>query len=307
VTVVTTPDEARRVVDTVKDGGAAAVKIHGRVPHDAYVALLARARERQIPVVGHLPASVTVREAIAAGQHSIDHVNNIADGCASEAIEAEVMRLRELRPAPQNVQQMIIDGYDQQRCEDLMRRLRDAGVWLVPTLVESRARLLQSDPVRTSRDELKYVPKSEREVWDAARPNARAQALADTRQRVYQQGQKLVGLLQRSGVPLMTGTDVSNPWLVPGFSVHDELALFVESGMTPAEALRAATLAPARFLGKTDTLGTAAAGKLADLVLLDADPLADIRNTLKIRAVVAGGRLVDRAALDQLLAGLAQQ
>ena len=124
--------------------------------------------------------------------------------------------------------------------------------------------------------------------------------------RVFQQQQKLVGMMQRFGVPLMTGTDVSNPWVVPGFSVHDELALFVESGMTPAEALRAATLAPARFLGRTQALGAVARGKLADLVLLDADPLVDIHNTLKIQAVVAAGRYFDRAALDALLAGLAR-
>jgi imidazolonepropionase-like amidohydrolase len=90
-----------------------------------------------------------------------------------------------------------------------------------------------------------------------------------------------------------------------GLHVHDELALFVESGLTPAEALRAATLTPAQFLGKADTLGTVAAGKLADLVLLDANPLTDIHNTLKIRSVVAGGRYLDRAALDAQLAGLA--
>lgn len=312
VIVVATADEARRVVDTVKDGGGAAVKIHSRVPHDAYVALLARAHERQIPVVGHLPASVTVREAIAAGQHSIDHINNIADGCASESVEAEVMELRERRPPPPQIQQMILDAYDQQRCEDMMRRLREAAVWLVPTLVEARSRLL-AEPSRTTRDELKYVPKAERDDWGVTRGNNRgrdaaaAQVQALTRPRVFQQSQKLVGMLQRFGVPLMTGTDVSNPWLVPGFSVHDELALFVESGLTPAEALRAATLAPARFLGRTDTLGTVAAGKLADLVLLDANPLVDIHNTLKIRAVVAGGRYVDRAALDALLAALERQ
>ena len=311
VMVVMTPDEARRVVDTVKDGGGAAMKIHSRLPHDAYIALLARARERQIPVVGHLPASVTVREAIAAGQHTIEHINNISDGCAGESAETEVMQLRERRPQPPpgQVQQMILDAYDQQRCEEMMRKLRDGAVWLVPTLVEARIRLL-AEPARTMRDELKYVPKAERDDWGGPRPNAKGgggDALAQTRARVFQQSLKLVGLLQRFGVPVMTGTDVSNPWLVPGFTVHDELALFVESGLTPAEALRAATLAPARFLGKADTLGTVAKGKLADLVLLDANPLADIHNTLKIRAVVIGGRYVDRVRLDEVLAGLARQ
>ena len=107
--------------------------------------------------------------------------------------------------------------------------------------------------------------------------------------------------MQRAGVRLMIGTDMANDWLVPGFSVHDELALFVRSGMTPAEALRAATLTPARYLHATDSLGTIAPGHVADLVLLDANPLTDIRNTRRIRAVVANGRLFDRAALDSIL------
>ena len=314
VIVVTTAEEARAVVDRLKDGGAEAVKIHSRVPRDAYFALMARARERRIPVVGHVPAPVTLREAIEAGQHSVEHLNGVADACARESVEADATQLRERSPAPGQVQQMVVDGYDERRCEDVMRRLREAGVWQVPTLADARLRLVPSDPSRTTRAELKYVPKTERADWEAGRPGGRgragdqaaAAALAETRRQVFEEQQNLVGMMQRFGVPLMTGTDVSNPWVVPGFSVHDELALFVESGMTPAEALRAATLSPARFLGRTQTLGTVARGKLADLVLLDADPLVDIHNTLKIQAVVAGGRYFDRAALDGLLAGLAR-
>ena len=98
------------------------------------------------------------------------------------------------------------------------------------------------------------------------------------------------------------GTDELNPFIFPGFSLHDELALLVESGLSPLAAIRAATLEPARFLGLDSTLGTISPGKDADLVLLDADPLLDIRNTTKIQAVVVRGRLLDRAALDAMLA-----
>jgi len=108
--------------------------------------------------------------------------------------------------------------------------------------------------------------------------------------------------MHRAGVPILAGTDVGNPFVYPGFSLHDELGLLVEAGLTPAAALRAATLDPARYLGVADSLGSVARGKRADLVLLDADPLADIANTRRIRAVVARGRYLDRAALDALLA-----
>jgi len=108
-------------------------------------------------------------------------------------------------------------------------------------------------------------------------------------------------MMGRAGVKLLAGTDSPMPWCYLGFSLHDELALFVRAGLTPAEALRTATINPARFLGREKDLGTISKGKIADLVLLDANPLQDIRNTTRINAVVFNGRLFDRAALDRML------
>jgi len=105
----------------------------------------------------------------------------------------------------------------------------------------------------------------------------------------------------RAGVPLLAGTDAMNPFCFPGFSLHDELALLVDSGLTPLAALQSATLRPAEFLGRTEDLGLIAPGKRADLVLLSADPLADIHNTTHIEAVWFRGKYFDHAALDQLL------
>jgi imidazolonepropionase-like amidohydrolase len=108
--------------------------------------------------------------------------------------------------------------------------------------------------------------------------------------------------MRRAGVLLLAGTDTGNPFCFPGFSLHDELALLVNAGLTPTESLRAATLNPAQFLGLDQTLGTIERGKLADLVLLDANPLEDIRNTQRIDAVIMNGRFHDRKALDKMLA-----
>jgi imidazolonepropionase-like amidohydrolase len=109
--------------------------------------------------------------------------------------------------------------------------------------------------------------------------------------------------MHRAGVSFLAGTDVTNPYVFPGFSLHDELALLVEEGkFTPLEALQAATRNPARFLGLEQELGTVEKGKVADLALLDADPLQDVKNTQKIAAVIVGGKLLDRAALDRMLA-----
>ena len=108
--------------------------------------------------------------------------------------------------------------------------------------------------------------------------------------------------MNEAGVPFMAGTDLGTAYIYPGFSLHDELTLFVEAGFTPLEALKAATRNPAEFLGLLDSLGTVEKGKIADLVLLNANPLEDIRNTQKIEAVVVNGRFLDRKELDQLLA-----
>jgi imidazolonepropionase-like amidohydrolase len=107
--------------------------------------------------------------------------------------------------------------------------------------------------------------------------------------------------LKKAGVKLLAGTDAPQPFVFPGFSLHQELELLVYSGLTPLEALRAATYNPPEFFDGLDSLGTVGRGKLADLVLLDANPLTDIRNTRRISMVIANGRVFDRAALDQLL------
>jgi imidazolonepropionase-like amidohydrolase len=113
--------------------------------------------------------------------------------------------------------------------------------------------------------------------------------------------QNAVVAMQRAGAPILAGTDIGNPWVTPGFSLHGELALFVEGGMTPLDALRTATLNPARYLATTDSMGSIAGGKVADIVLLEANPLEDIRNTMRIHAVIVNGRVLDRARLDGLL------
>ena len=107
---------------------------------------------------------------------------------------------------------------------------------------------------------------------------------------------------ERAGVPILAGTDNNNPYVVPGFALHDELELFVRAGLTPLQALRTATVNPAKYLEMEKFRGTIEKGKSADLVLLDADPLTDISNTRKISAVVVNGHLLTRAALDSLLA-----
>jgi len=128
-----------------------------------------------------------------------------------------------------------------------------------------------------------------------------------SRKRLFQKELEVVAPMHRAGVKLLAGTDTPNPYCFPGFSLHDELGFMVQAGLTPSEAFQTATINPAEFLGLSKILGTVEEGKIADLVLLDANPLENIANTKRIAAVVSSGRLLDRKALDGLLADVADR
>jgi imidazolonepropionase-like amidohydrolase len=157
-----------------------------------------------------------------------------------------------------------------------------------------------ADPSYLQDPRMRYVAQSTKDAWQKLLPPMSADDVAHWK-RVDADLQAVVGRMHRAGVTILAGTDTS---LVrpPGFMLQDELTLLAAAGLPPLEVLRTATLNAARFLKRDTDLGTIAAGKLADLVLLDADPLDDIHNTQRIRAVVAGGKLLDRRALDDLLA-----
>lgn len=146
---------------------------------------------------------------------------------------------------------------------------------------------------------LRYLPASLTRLWLSRTRSADEYASI---KKLYEKNLEVVGEMRRDGVKFLAGTDTLNAFCFPGFSLHDELALLVSAGLTPMEALQAATLNPAAFFGKLDSLGTVEKDKIADFVLLDANPLKDISNTRRINAVVVNGRLLDRKALDGLLA-----
>lgn len=190
-------------------------------------------------------------------------------------------------------------GFSDKRARALYARFVRNGTWQVPTLTVLRGMASLDDPQFTADPRLKYLPPVFRSWW-SQKPTPEAAAAMKG---LYRRSAGLVRAMHRAGVPFLAGTDTPNPFVFPGFSLHDELALLVgEGGFTPLEALQAATRDPARFLGREKDLGTVEPGKLADLVLLDADPLADIHNTTRIAAVVANGRLLPRDRLDRMLA-----
>jgi imidazolonepropionase-like amidohydrolase len=318
---VSDPRAATEVVGTIKKSGYDFVKVYSGLTRDGYFALIRAARESGLPVAGHVPAAVSAAEAADAGQTSIEHLTNVM--ISSSAAED---RLRPLlvdrmlkggdmttginakeRAAIREQTEQMLATYDDAKAAALFARLAKDHTWQCPTLVVMRNMASLDNPAFTDDPRLKYMPRQVREQWNPAndpRVATRSKADYDLDRRLFRKYMEIIPAMKKAGVEFLAGTDVLNPFAFPGFSLHDELDLLVEAGLTPAEALRTATIAPARFLHDEAANGSVAAGKNADLVLLDANPLERISNTQRIAAVVSRGRYLDRGELDAVLAAV---
>jgi len=205
---------------------------------------------------------------------------------------------------------MDIAPSTRQKCKALFTEFRQNDTWQVPTLAVRRMWGRLDDSKLTSDPRLAYIDRKSRDRWqDRIRPQLQRWNFAEYQlaRSVFSMDERVVGEMFRTGVPIMAGTDAMNPYCLPGFSLHDERALLVESGLTPLAALQAATINPARFMRRSSEMGTVEAGKIASLVLIRADPLADIHNTTQIQAVWLDGKYFDQAALVQMLAKAKQE
>jgi imidazolonepropionase-like amidohydrolase len=297
---IKTPEDGRRAVDDLKRRGADFIKLQSLIPREAVLAIAEEARKQGIPYVGHVPDAVRASEASNAGQKSFEHLIGIFEG--SSPLEDEFIK------GPKTEKQFLFT-FDPKRAEALFTLLAKNHTWQCPTLVWERGGNLidQTDVAHDPR--AKYVPAYWKDVtWkrftEQVEHDFNTNDLA-TRKEFVEKELVVVNAMHRAGIPFLAGTDTPpGVYIFPGFSLHAELQRFVAAGFTPMEALQTATLNPAKFLGMEDRLGTVERGKVADLVLLDANPLDDIRNTQKIAAVIVNGRYLSRAELDKVLKGV---
>jgi len=310
-------NDARRAVRSLGDMGADCVKVHDRVPREAYLAIAEEAGKAGLPLVGHVPLSIRTMEATSAGQRSIEHQVGLRGASpaeaevmqseASQSVMAEAVRTGDFSLIPEAIARRgnrILDTFDARRARDLYRALARNGTRLVPTLVTLYSLTFVDELSARDDSRLQYIPAAEREYWRPEKgmlTRYRTPAYMAYRKREYARTLEQIPVAQRAGVSFMAGTDMWLPYVYPGLSTHDEMALFAQAGLTPAEALRTATINPAVFLGLDDRTGSIRRGGRADLVLLDGNPLHDIANTKAIAAVVVNGRLLRRADLDRML------
>ena len=303
---ITTPEAGRAEVDTLKSGGADLVKIYSWLTKDTFLAIADEARKQNIPFGGHVPFSTSALEASDAGMHSMEHLWGIFLACSSREDE---LRAEMLRAGPNlgGLDRWRLEGYeaadsyDPAKCAGTFAHFLKNRTWQVPTLTSLRAHAQGFDAQVTTDPRLRYIPPSFQQRWSEEAKSL--ENLLPTIAKFYPQEFRILSDLHHAGIPVLAGTDEAwyQAYTYAGFSLHEELTLLVRAGFTPAEALQSATIDPARFLGREKELGSVEKGKLADLVLLSADPLQNISDTQKIDAVIVNGRLLDREELDSLL------
>src|SRR6266478_5965101 len=294
---IATPEDAHRAVADLKRRGADFVKLQSLIPSEAVFAIAEEAKKQEIPFEGHVPDAVRASEMSAAGMRSFEHLIGIFEG--SSPAEGEFLK-------GNKTERKFITTYDAARAAALAEILAKNQTWQCPTLVWERGGNL-IDVSDFSKDErVKYAPASwKNKTWKRFTDEITQGYGTDdleTRKKFIEKELEVVGILHKAGVPFLAGTDTpAGVHIFPGYSLHEELQRFGAAGFTPLEALQTATINPARFFGIENQLGAIEKGRLADLVLLSANPLEDIANTQKIAGVVVNGRYFNRTELDQML------
>lgn len=305
---INTPEEGRTWVRKFKKQGMDFIKVHNQLSREAYLAIIDEAKKQKIPVEGHVPFSMTAMEVSDLGQLTIEHNTDIMVSCSSDEAKFREETTKLPLSTPLGTRYQITSkasaAFDDKKATVLFKRFVHNGTWLCPTIVfflDGMSEETLDDAVNDER--LKYIPARIQDGWKN-QVKLRL-GFANPADRKVNQKERLhaTGLMYRLGVKLLAGSDTHNPYDFPGFSIHEELELLVQCGLSPLAALQTATINPAKFLHKEKDFSSIEKGKYADMILLDANPLEHISNTRKIAAVIMNGKVFQRADLDQLLSG----
>ena len=289
---------------------------------EATLGILAEARAQGLSVAGHLMPALTAQESSEGGYRAVEHLGaglGFLLDCSPQA--AQIRReyfLGGMKPpfpptyilnprAYDGAQdapfyQRVLDTFDEALCEEVLNRFAEHDVWQVPTLIRIRTQDYGDAAEYRNDPNLKYLAPDTRALWQQVGDDfARLPAAAtDTLQRYYDLQRRVTGMMKGAGVKTLAGSDLGGVWLIPGHSLHQEFRELAACGLTPLDILQMTTLRGAEFVGRQDDLGTVEEGKLADLVLLGADPLADAANLERVSGLFLRGKYFSRNDLEAL-------
>lgn len=307
-------EEAEAQVDKLAAQGVDFLKAYEMLSPESFKAVITRAKTHGLKVAAHPPLSMTALEAAEAGASDFQHLRNLELACARNAGELQSERIKmlaanetadasKLRSAIHKAQRAkALANQSDENCDELIKTLAQNNVFQTPTFTINR---FLTKPVfgnASFRETFKLVPPSIGKGWEVRSSRLLHNQADDAAKAFDDWAMSMIPRLNQAGVPIMAGTDAPIGFLTPGASLHEELVFLVEAGLSPQQALKAATYTPATFFGLEKTTGTIANGMTADLVLLNANPLDDIRNVAKIETVIKHGYIIDRAELDRLKA-----
>ncbi|MGH7711215.1 MAG: amidohydrolase family protein, partial [Gemmatimonadaceae bacterium] len=295
---VTSPEVGMQMVRDQKAAGYDLLKIHPGIPRAAYDSIAATATRLGIPFAGHVPADVGVRRAIEVKQITIDHL----DGYLEAMVAADK---RATAQASAWFGSNLVPLLDWSLLAPLARATVQNGVWVVPTETIMESQSVGNLEEMLAWPEMRYWPENVRTQWTNALRNFRQQGWTmEGGQAFVAARRRLMKELHDAGVKFLLGSDAPQVWNVPGFSIHREMKQMAAAGLTPYQILASGTRNVGEYFGAANEFGTIEAGKRADLILLDADPLRDISNTSRISGVMLRGQWNDKAEIDRRLAAL---
>ncbi len=299
---IATPEDGRKAVDMLQSRGVDFIKVQSGVPREAYFAIADESKKVGIAFEGHVPDAVRASEAVAAGQLTFEHLIGIFE--ASSPDEDNYL-------TGKKTPGMFLETYDPVREANIIQLLATRHVWQCPTLYWERGQWLVDAIDYTKDPDLAYAAHTwVTRQWPASQASIVKSLDTDplpVRQKFVEHELDIMRKLHAANVPFLAGTDTpAGVDVIPGISLHLELQRFVAAGFTPLEALQTATLNPADFYNRRNDFGTVQTGRIADLVLLQANPLDNIANTRKIAGVIADGHYLSSADLEHLRTRLKQ-
>lgn len=309
-------DEAIALVDRFDSVGVDLIKAYEMLTPEQFEAVTQRAQEKGLKVTGHVPLSMDVISASNAGLNSMEHMRNLEMSCASNWEELLETRRKMLFDGKKEVGGVLrsnihaaqrteaVENYDEETANKVLSVLAKNETWQIPTIALSTGTLNRHFAREEYTESFKYLPMEIEKSWNEGSQRLTEMEIPESRLDHPKWLMKMVKKVNDADIDIMAGTDCPIFYLTPGLSLHEELATLVKAGLTNQEALETATLNPARYFNLENELGLISEGYLADLVLLDANPLEDINNTKQINAVVREGKFRSRADLDQILQDL---